>query len=75
MTERKKMLTMFPKVCSCGAVYNEAGWNALRLLTKPGVEDGRMTFPWGQVMEYRNCTCGTTLVRTLVEGTEEEGAT
>ncbi len=55
----------FPKVCNnCGRRYSLFGWETLPLL-------GSTEYPWGEVGEYRNCPCGSTLYVLLVEGEPE----
>lgn len=59
------------KTCGCGRVYDEAGWNTLPLCATTANPDGRMTFPWGEVQEMRNCPCGSTIVVVVEEGEKE----
>jgi hypothetical protein len=33
---------------------------------------GKQHYPWGEVQELRNCSCGTTLAYVLEYGTREE---
>ena len=48
-------LSEFPKRCNlCGTTYTKAQWGRLPLLGYDHCE-------WGDILEYRNCPCGTTL--------------
>ena len=52
-----KLLNPMPKRCPCGKVYTEAQWQKLHLV-------GYTVFDWGEALEYRDCPCGSTIVRT-----------
>lgn len=39
--------------CACGKHYTAYGWSTLKLA-------GTQELPWGEVLELRNCTCGST---------------
>jgi hypothetical protein len=54
----------FPRVCSCGRRYTYKAWQRLPLL-------GQTEYDWGEVLEYRNCACGSTMAIQLVEGEPE----
>jgi hypothetical protein len=55
----------FPKRCNkCGTVYTFKRWQRLPLL-------GLQNTDWGEILEFRNCACGTTLAIQLVEGEPE----
>jgi hypothetical protein len=50
------------KKCDCcGTAYCAIQWAFLRYL-------GTTTLPWGEVLEYRDCSCGTTLTIQLRQG-------
>ena len=65
-------MTMWPKQCGCCRAYiTEAQWSSFRCL---GVMDHD-----GLVLDYRNCTCTTTLVVVISDSTKalttvDEGA-
>lgn len=55
------------KVCTkCGRSYTCCEWKKLPFAG--GSKDGLQKYPWGEVQELRNCTCGTTLSLVLDEG-------
>ncbi len=53
-------------------VADERVWNALPLMSGATLESSRLHFPWGQVLELRNCpVCWSTISRELVHGEPE----
>jgi hypothetical protein len=65
---------LFPKICStCGAEYHSfseflQGTHPLR----HGLEDVTSVMHTPYTMQYRNCTCGTTLIVSLTSDTYPE---
>ena len=53
------------RTCSCGKEYAQGELDALPSL-------GTAEWPWGEVQDYRNCQCGTTMCIVLVEGEPDE---
>ena len=53
------------KVCSCGKVYSQKMWDELPSL-------GTSEYPWGEIQDFKNCECGTTMTLTIVEGEPED---
>lgn len=52
----------FQHTCpKCGKLYTITSWIALPNL-------GSAKYPWGEVLEYRNCSCGTTMAHQMEEG-------
>lgn len=49
------------KKCKCGHAYTRETWGALDYAGEQPAEDG-------EVLELRNCVCGSTLAIVLVEG-------
>ena len=49
----KQLAARFPKRCSCGRAHTSEEWLKLPLV-------GLQRFPWGEVLELRNCVCGST---------------
>lgn len=47
--------------CGCGKLFTALQWSELELC-------GIHVLPWGQILEYRNCTCGSTLSVELAHG-------
>jgi hypothetical protein len=52
---------VWPKRCSCGKEYHEAGFNALPFVGTLNDDDGIPP------LEHRNCTCGSTMVVPVVD--------
>ena len=53
------------KTCACGRTYTRAQWQRL-----PDKSIG--AWPWGTVLEYRQCHCGSHVTIVLREGTPED---
>ena len=50
--------------CACGMVYPPDMWERLDMC-------GIQSLEWGEVLELRNCVCGSTLAKVLEEGEPE----
>lgn len=61
------MSTPVLKACGCGLSYTRVQFDELFRLAD-------WSFPWGDTMEMRNCTCGSTLALPLHVATPEEEA-
>jgi hypothetical protein len=53
------------KQCACGRTYTKEQWDELP-------HRREWAWPWGEIQELRDCSCGSTLCIVLVEG-EPEG--
>lgn len=51
----------FPKTCSCGAVYHESDWTALRAHGVFLGTDDTTGRQFGKDLEIRVCTCGSSI--------------
>ena len=66
-----KCQPMIVKRCACGAAYTERGWDQLAVvgvISVPEDADGP-----AEKLEMRNCACGSTIARKLMEGEEANG--
>lgn len=70
-TRRKPNPSAFPKSCSCGLSYTEQQWERLPVAKSKGHMDGRITYPWGEIHELRNCVCGSTMAFVVADGDPE----
>lgn len=62
------------KTCGCGRVYDEASWTALPPPGKGRDTNGRVDMGPDGIVEWRDCPCGNTMMRTVFEGQEEQGS-
>jgi hypothetical protein len=60
------------KVCACGRHYTLGAFLYLKLCKSQDAPDGRCDYGGGELLEHRNCGCGSTIVvevAKLLEGT------